>query len=153
MPSKMHLLTGLLIGLTVSASNAQAAGLLTLFTTPEERQIINANRYKTDEPRPVAVQQPVEEARPELEIQRLMLEEVTQEYRVSGITISRDGGAHTVWINSTIFMDGDRLDDGSRIKVYGGDDVRVRITAPDGKYYYGKSGETVLVSYMAPVEN
>ena len=153
MPSKIHLPVLLLIGLMTSAGVARSSDLLTLFTTPEERQIINANRYKSDEPQPAPVRQPVEETRPELDIQQLMLEEVTREYRVSGITIARDGGAHTVWINSAIYEDGERLDDNSRIRVYGGDEVRVRITAPDGKQYFARSGETVLVSYMAPVEN
>ena len=35
-------------------AGSASAEMRTLFTTPEERQIINANRYKTDEPKPVS---------------------------------------------------------------------------------------------------
>ena len=150
MPSKRLIcLCLVLLGAPVAA---HAADLMTLFTTPEERQIINANRYKSDEPKPAPVEETVEEVTLDLDIQQLVMEEVTREYRLSGITISRDG-AHTVWINSEIFEDGAQLESNSRVKVFEGDDVRVRITAPDGKHYFARSGETVEVSYMAPVEN
>ncbi len=149
MPSKR--ITCLLLVALGTAGAAQAADLMTLFTTPEERQIINSNRYKTDDPKPAPVVE-VEEVTLDLDIQQLVMEEVTREYRVSGITISRDG-AHTVWINSEIYEDGAQLETDSRIKVFDGDEVRVRITAPDGKHYFATSGETVEVSYMAPAEN
>jgi hypothetical protein len=51
------------------------------------------------------------------------------------------------------YEDGARLDDGSRVMIMDGDDVRVRITAPDGKHHFAASGETISVSYMAAVEN
>ena len=149
MPSKR--ITCLLLVALGTTGVAQAADLMTLFTTPEERQIINSNRYKTDDPKPAPVVE-VEEITLDLDIQQLVMEEVKREYRVSGITISRDG-AHTVWINSEIYEDGAQLETDSRIKVFDGDEVRVRITAPDGKHYFATSGETVEVSYMAPVEN
>ena len=76
--------------------------------------------------------------------------EITREYKISGITISRDG-PHTVWINSTAYEDGGELEDRSKIKVMVGDEIRVRITAPDGKNYYATSGETLEVSYLASV--
>ncbi|MDJ0778496.1 MAG: hypothetical protein QNJ85_11570 [Gammaproteobacteria bacterium] len=150
MPSKC--LICLLLAALGTTGVARAADLMTLFTTPEERQIINANRYKSDEPRPAPVEEVVEETTLAPDIQQLVLEQVRREYRVSGITISRDG-LHTVWINSAIYQDGEQLDSSSRIKVFDGDEVRVRITAPDGKHYFARSGETVEVSYMAPVEN
>ncbi len=149
MPSKR--ITCLLLVALGTTGVAQAADLMTLFTTPEERQIINSNRYKTDDPKPAPVVE-VEEITLDLDIQQLVMEEVKREYRVSGITISRDG-AHTVWINSEIYEDGAQLETDSRIKVFDGDEVRVRITAPDGKHYFATSGETVEVSYMAPAEN
>ena len=126
-----------------------AAGeLSTLFTTPQERQLINANRYKSDEAKP----QPVQDAPDESPVQFMVQEEVSVEYRISGISLSADG-AHTAWINSVAYEDGARLDDGSRIKIMSGDDVRVRITAPDGKQHFAASGETLSVSYMAAVDN
>ena len=151
MPVKIRLIAICAAGICL-AGQVQAADLLTLFTTPQERQIINSNRYKSDEVKavkPVEAEQAMVE---ESAIQQLILEEVSQEYLISGITISRDG-AHTVWINSKIYEDGQQLDDKSRIKVVDGAEVRIRITAPDGKHYYGKSGETLEVTYMAPVED
>ncbi len=127
-----------------------AAGLSTLFTTPQERQIINSNRYKGDKPKLVAVE-PVE-AVIELPTQPLAQEEVMQQYVISGITLSRDG-PHSVWINSIMYEDGEQLEDSSRLKVLAGDEVRVRITAPDGKQYYATSGQTLEVSYMVTIEN
>jgi hypothetical protein len=34
-----------------------------------------------------------------------------------------------------------------------GDEIKVRITAPDGKQYYATSGDMLEVTYLAPVEN
>jgi len=128
---------------------APAAGdLTTLFTTPQERLLINANRYKRDEAR-----QPVQQDEPEQSpVQVLLQEEVTVEYRISGISLSGNG-SHTVWINANVYEDGEQLDDRSRIKVIAGDGVKVRITTPDGKHYFGTSGETLAVTYMATIEN
>ena len=152
MPGKRISLTAvpLLLPLFTGASQVvQAAELSTLFTTPQERQIINSNRYKSDDG---TIQQPVENETPPQPVQQLVQEEVTREYRVSGITVSSDG-PHTVWINSLAYEDGEQLEDKSRIKVLVGDEIRVRITAPDGKKYYVSSGEMVEVTYLAPINN
>jgi hypothetical protein len=142
------LLLPLLTGLYQAAP---AAELSTLFTTPAERQLINSNRYKSDDG--VALRPVETEAAAELEpVQQLIREEVTREYKVSGITVSSDG-SHTVWINSLVYEDGEQLEDKSRIKVLVGDEIRVRITAPDGKKYYAISGEMIEVTYLAPIEN
>lgn len=142
------MLASLLLG---GSQMARAADLTTLFTTPEERQIINSNRYKSDE---VRVQKPllVEDETGEVPIRLMIQEEVTREYTISGIAISTDG-PHTVWVNSLIYEDGEQLEDTSKIKILTGDEVRVRITAPDGKHYYASSGETLEFTYLAPVEN
>ena len=57
-----------------------------------------------------------------------------------------------MWINSLAYEDGERLEDSSRVKVLVGDEIRVRITAPDGKKYYAASGEIIELTYMAPRE-
>ena len=150
MPSKrivlnaIPLLLPLLMGLFQAA---QAAELSTLFTTPAERQLINSNRYKSDDS---SVPLPVE-TEPE-PVQLLVREEVTREYRVSGITVSSDG-PHTVWINSLAYEDGEQLEDRSKIKVMVGDEIRVRITTPDGKNYFATSGETLEITYLASTSN
>jgi len=141
------LLVGLIwAGAAMPASSASE--LQTLFTTPQERQLINANRYKRDEVKP----QPTAEKADESPVQMLAREEVSVDYRVSGISLATDG-AHMAWINGVAYEDGARLDDGSRIKILTNGAIRVRITAPDGKQYFATSGETLTVTYMAAVEN
>lgn len=148
MPNK-PLTACIVLSLLLLPGRILAAGeLSTLFTTPQERQLINANRYKSDEVKP----QPVQATPDESPVQFSVQEEVSVEYRITGISLSADG-AHTAWINSLAYEDGARLDDGSRIRIMAGDDVRVRITAPDGKHHFATSGETISVSYMAAVEN
>lgn len=141
----------LLPGLLLAGYQAapQAAELLTLFTTPHERQIINSNRYKDNKAKTAAVE---DEVRIELPTQQLVQEEVFQEYRISGISVSQDG-PNSVWINSTVYQDGEQLEDSSKVEVLVGDEVGVRITAPDGKRYYATSGQTVEISYLVTVQN
>lgn len=139
-----------LLALLPAIGPVHAAGdLATLFTTPQERLLINANRYKRDEVKPQAVQDEPQQSSP---VQVLLQEEVSVEYRISGISLSGDG-THTVWINANVYEDGEQLDDRSRIKVIARDGVKVRITTPDGKHYFGTSGETLAVTYMATIEN
>jgi hypothetical protein len=145
MPNK-SLTIYIILSLLLLPSTVLAAGeLSTLFTTPQERQLINANRYRSDEVRPQ--QDDDDDDSP---IQRLAQAEFSVEYQISGISLASDG-AHTVWINATAYEDGALLEDGSRVKVLAGDDVRVRITVPDGKHYFATSGETLEVTYMAAV--
>ena len=152
MPIK-SLTTYTILSLLLLPGAVLAAGeLSTLFTTPQERQVINANRYKSDEVKPQQTVQNDDDEDDDSPIQRLAQSEVSVEYQISGISLAGDG-ANTVWINAIAYEDGALLDDGSRVKVLAGDDVRVRITVPDGKHYFATSGETLSVSYMAAVEN
>ena len=150
MPTK-SLTIYIICSLLLLPGTVLAAGdLSTLFTTPQERQLIDANRYRSDEVKPP---QPVQaEAQDDSPIRMLASEEVSVEYQISGISLAGNG-AHTVWINAQAYEDGALLEDGSRVKVFAGDDIRVRITVPDGKHYFATSGETLSVSYMAAVEN
>jgi len=144
--AKILLLTTILVG-TLGIAKSAKADILTLFTTPQERQIINANRYKTDkvvEPRVKAVQTKF--------IAPVAQEEINKSFVISGITIS-NSGPHSVWINNQVYEDGEHLEDNSHIKVLTDKNIRVRITTPDGKSYYGTSGETVEVTYLGTVKN
>ncbi|MCP4494310.1 MAG: hypothetical protein GY820_44470 [Gammaproteobacteria bacterium] len=133
---------GMLLLLAAYQSSALAE-LATLFTTPQERQLINANRYKIGEPR-----KPREVVRPESnEIRQLVREEVSKSYFIAGIVVTEDG-VRNAWINKQVYEDGELIDDECRLRVLVGDSIRVRITTPDGKDYYGLSGETVEVSYL-----
>ena len=140
-------LTVLLVG-ALAIGDSAAADIETLFTTPKERQIINANRYKTDE----IVKPSVVAEKQTGFIAPVAKEEVTVSYAISGITIS-NSGPHSVWINNLVYEDGEHLEDNSHIKVLIDDNIRVRITTPDGKNYYATSGEIVEATYMATVEN
>ena len=136
------LLPGLLLN-----SNLAKAEIQTLFSTPQERQIINANRYKTD-----VIEEPdIEHVRTDF-VAPTAKEEVNISFVISGITISNNG-PHSVWINNLVYEDGEHLADNSHIKVLNGKQIRVRITTPDGKIYYSTSGETINVTYRATVEN
>ncbi len=147
MRNRRTCLLAVTVGL-LAAGNAAAAELGTLFTTPQERQIINSNRYKGDE---VEAPNPVQ-AEVEAPVQQLLREEVTREFRVSGITVS-PVGAHTVWINSKLYEDGAELEDGSRVLVMADNEIRVRITAPDGRHYYATSGQALEVKYLVRAGN
>lgn len=124
------------------------AEVSTLFTTQQERQIIDRNRYKN-----APVRQVQSEEKPKVEaINELVREEVKKFYTISGISISNDG-THSVWVNGQIYQDGELIDGKSRLKVVSGSDIKVRITAPDGKHFFGTSGETVEVSYLEAVDS
>jgi hypothetical protein len=133
-----------------SVTNALGSELSTLFTTPQERQLINTNRYKSDEVRP-RVQSNQEELTI-TNIQQLVQEEVRESITISGITVS-NSGPNMVWINSQAYEDGASMDNKMRIKVMPGSKVKVRITAPDGKHFFATSGETIEIVYLAAVEN
>ncbi len=141
------LLAGVLLAAPVSQSvNAE---ILTLFSTPQERKIINANRYKSD----VVQKTEVVEKPSQVEgIEQLVQTEVTLSYTISGVTLS-DSGPHHVWINNVVYEDGQHLEDDSHIKVIAGSNIQIRITAPDGKMYYASSGETVDVTYITAADN
>ena len=124
------------------------AELSTLFTTQQERQIIDRNRYKNE-----PVRQVQSEEAPKIEaINELVREEVVKFYTISGISISNDG-THSIWINGQVYEDGELIDGKSRLKVVSGSNIKVRITAPDGKHFFGTSGETVEVTYLEAVES
>ena len=156
MLSKQHIsgaagiLPGVLLVLIATLGSAAAvrADVKTLFTTIQERQIINSNRYKVDG----ITRPPVfEDAETEF-IAPVVREEFKISFVISGITVSKSG-PHFVWINNQLYEDGEHLEDDSQIKVLHNGSIRVRITAPDGKHYYGTSGETVEVFYLTEVVN
>lgn len=144
MPVKAYSLVLFLLGGLLQP--VLAAELSTLFTTPQERALIDRNRYRGVGE---AEQQPTEQDgdNAPAQVESASYDSVTREYVISGITLSQSG-PHTVWINSRAYVDGEQLDDTSRIKVLEGDEVKVRITAPDGKNYYATSGETLAISYL-----
>ncbi len=140
--TKQRLMLCFLLAIPGILPISNATDLSTLFTTPQERLIINANRYKSDE----VIQAPVKSKEPE-KIRELVKEEVSVSFTINGITISNEG-QHSMWINNQIYLDGEKIDGKSRVKVITGNDIKVRITAPDGKHYFATSGETIEISYL-----
>jgi len=123
------------------------ADISTLFTTPQERQIIDRNRYRNEPVRQSQAERPKDQA-----INALVREEVKKSYSITGISISNDG-THSAWINGKMYEDGELIDGKSRLKIIPGSDIKVRITAPDGKHFFGTSGETVEVTYLEAVDS
>ncbi len=140
--SESGLIPGIVLIVFGLLPTSYAADFSTLFTTPQERLIINANRYKSDE----VVRAPIKSAEPE-QIRELVKEEVSVSFTINGITVSNEG-QHSMWINNQIYLDGEKIDGKSGVKVILGNDIKVRITAPDGKHYFGTSGETIEISYL-----
>jgi hypothetical protein len=132
-----------------SVTTVHGSEMLTLFTTPQERQLINAKRYELDE---VLPQVPSNEGKSvDTSIQEPVKQWGRESISISGITLS-SGGHNRVWINNQAYDDGDSIDDKMRIKVMVGREIMVRITAPDGRHYFLTSGETIEIVYQAEVE-
>jgi hypothetical protein len=139
----------LIVVLSASLAICQRANaeIATLFSTPQERRIIDANRYKSDT---VVSVQAIGDSAEDEDRDEMVQREFTVSYKVSGITLS-SSGPHYAWINNEVYEDGQRLEDNSQIKVMSGSKIQIRITAPDGKIYYANSGETIDVTYIATV--
>ena len=132
-----------------TVATAMDSNIKTLFTTPQERQLINNNRYQSDEAEPQQLDQDEPHA---VEIKQKAKEVFRKSIIVSGITLS-NSGPNIVWINGQTYEEGEKIDDKMRIKVMAGNEIRVRITAPDGKHYFATSGETIEIVYQATVDN
>ncbi len=116
--------------------------LKTLFTTPEERALIDRNRYR-DEPREQQPEPAVAQPAPEPEPVAMIT--VEAEYRISGISINADG-EDVAWVNGEQYGNGDRIDEVVRVRI-SSRDGRIRLLAPGGKVYTGSAGDTIVVKY------
>ena len=135
----------------LSATNfvwAQDFDLRTLFTTEQERRVINANRYKEESGPSARVIAPIKEEQAEPVIE-LLKEEVKVQYKISGVTTDLLG-SQTAWINGKSYLSGETMDDKSRVTIQG---TRVIITTPDGKRHQAQSGEVLDVTYLRNIEN
>lgn len=121
--------------------------LMTLFTTPQERQVINNNRYKGDKPQQIVKSLPEPEKESNA-VQELLKEEVGVTYVVSGVTTNTEGRG-TAWINGRSYESGDTMDDGSKVRVK---NTTVIITTADGKNHSAISGEVLELTYLRTVE-
>lgn len=120
--------------------------MLTLFTTQQERQLINSNRYKKQRVtnRVVVVEKPEEE-------KQVVRQKETISIKLAGVTVSQSG-QNVAWINGKAYENGGKLDNG--LKVYISNKIKslVQIKTPDGKYHSVVAGETVDVIYYRRIE-
>jgi hypothetical protein len=128
-----------------TSSWSQDVDLGTLFTTEQERRVINANRYK-EEDKPKREPVKTEQAEPAIQF---LKEEVQAKYTISGVSTDLKG-SQTAWVNGKSYLSGEKMDDGSKVSVRG---TSVIITTTDGKQHKGKSGEVLDVTYLRTIEN
>lgn len=149
MLNKKHItLFVILYTMGYTPANAQDdMSLSTLFTTPQERQIINSNRYKQEKKQLVKRQESTET----VAVRELLQEKVTRSYKVSGISINMDG-SNTAWVNNKAYENGAKLEDGSKLRINKGTIKSVSIITPDGKQHTATPGETLAVTYMRALE-
>ncbi|MCP4076561.1 MAG: hypothetical protein GY744_10280 [Gammaproteobacteria bacterium] len=127
---------------------------LTLFTTPQERELINKNRYKKQQAKEEVVvaktEEPQKVAEPEEE-QKVELQEVKLSVSLAGVTISQSG-QNIAWLNGKAFENGSKLDDGSTVYISTKIKNLVQIKTPDGKHHSITTGEKSDISYFKRIE-
>ncbi len=134
----------LLSGNFTQALAEDKSQLLTLFSTAQERQIINNNRYKNDTP---VKNTPVQPQSVE-EVVELPKVEVNMTYQISGVSTNTEG-SKTAWVNGKSYESGDVMEDGSKIRIR---NTTVIITTVDGKSHTGVSGEVLELTYLRAAE-
>ena len=140
--SLMWLLTG--PGNTLFAE--QGASLSTLFTTSEERKLIDANRYRGAQQVDVVTQ-----SSPKVESVEEMIEETTVSMILAGFTVTKSG-KNVAWINGKPYENGSTLDDGSKLFISDKNGNSVRVKSPDGVFHSLPAGKSVDISYQKPIE-
>jgi hypothetical protein len=123
-------------------------GLLTLFTTQQERQLIDNNRYR--QPRE---EQPVVQAvsNSPSQDQQVSYSSQTLSVELNGVTVT-DDGKNYAWINGTRVESGDEIEGGAKVFINPKIQNSVRIKTSDGDYHTVLTGEKIEITYMKPVE-
>ena len=140
----------LVAGLSNTLYAQQSGSLSTLFTTSQERKIIDANRYKNQQDNEENLTTQTQ-ASPQAETTSDVIEEVSVDMIVSGFTITQDG-QNVAWINGKPYQNGSTLEDGSKLIVSDKASGLVQIKTPDGKYHSITAGKSVVISYQKPLD-
>ena len=136
----------LVIGLLGGPSVVLAQEVLsTLFTTQQEREIIDANRYKNDQQETLEPQVQTASSVENTE----QKEEEKLSFLLSGFTLTQSG-QNVAWINGKPFESGSKLDDGSTLIISKKKLLNVQIRTPDGKYHNLTTGKAMDISYLKP---
>ena len=145
------LIVGLMLiipGLTNTSYAQQSDSLSTLFTTSQERRLIDANRYKLGQEAKATMQT---QTSTQAETTRDVIEDVSVDMVVSGFTIT-ENGQNVAWINGKPYQNGSTLEDGSKLIVSDKANGLVQIKTPDGKYHSITAGKPVIISYQKPLD-
>ena len=139
-----------LIGLPTILQAQDDSRLSTLFTTSQERILIDSNRYKNKPQDKIA--EPQQNSSPEVEATTQAVKEpVTKSFNVSGFTLTISG-QNVAWINGKPYENGSLLEDGSKLYISNKKGVAVQIKTPDGKYHSLPTGKPVEISYQNPID-
>ena len=122
----------------------------TLFTTQQERELINKNRYRKVQKKEVKapVVTKVEEPEPEKQV---IYKKQTLSLKVSGITLTEDG-KNVAWVNGKLMEHGSALADGSKVYISPKTKNLVQIKTPDGKYHSVETGTQINITYLKTIE-
>ncbi len=142
-----YFLLFLMFGFSGNPQAEELSQLQTLFTTAQERLLINSNRYKGDEKPVGQVMSPEPEAVVEA-VKEVIKEAVTVKYQISGVSTNKEG-SKTAWVNGKPYESGEFMDDGTKIRV---NNTTVIITTLDGINHSAISGEVLDLTYLKPVE-
>ena len=148
--SKVKLLSKVLLIFMLSMTGSVSAQtkdseILTLFTTQQERELIDRNRYKKKQVKNTVVV--AEKPQQEEYIAVEQMEEVTLTVRLTGVAISQSG-ENVAWLNGKAFENGGKLDDGSKVYINAKKMTQIQIKTPDGKYHSVVAGETFDITYF-----
>ncbi len=120
---------------------------MTLFTTQQERRLIDNNRYR----QPVIETETVGVDETEQEKKTTVYQQHSISFELAGVTLSEDGN-HTAWVNGDRVENGDELVDGFRVFISPKLNSLVQIKAPDGVYHNIQTGKKLDISYLKPEE-
>lgn len=139
-------ISGLIILGLLAVTNTASAEFGTLFTTASERKTIDDNRYaiKKRATKVTAVSK--------IEVEKteeVIYQTIKKEFKVSGLSIANNG-IDSAWINGKNYENGESLNKKILVSINPSKRM-VRFTVRGGKTFYGKSGDTVIVSYRVPL--
>jgi len=144
----------IILSLILAASSASVqsqssnAEIMTLFSTPQERTLIDNNRFR------IAPQKQapstVEAAAPKTQ-KKVLMQDVMLTIKLDGVTLTQSGDS-IAWLNGKAYENAGKLEDGSRIYIKGRLNAQVQIKTPDGKYHSLVTGESSEIKYQKVVE-
>jgi len=144
-------LLALILAITAAVSaQAQTSArpeILTLFTTPQERGLIDRNRYRVTSPKADTT---VEAAAPKQQ-KKILMQDIVLNVKLNGVSLDKSGQG-IAWLNGKAYENGGKLEDGSKIYISGTLNAKVQIKTPDGKYHSLVTGEQREIKYRKAIQ-